>query len=178
MEKRRTTASYVDKKDAKVIREPRTILVELELDKMHDKYGRVTPEQLLKDAQNKNHTLHQFFEWDDTEAAKKYRLHQAASMIMATKYIYVLKENSRRVPKLVTATPSPIVPVRKFIRAKDGGYRRRDLALVDAEERELFIETKKSKLVGWCREVIDIEELTPLRESIEELLKAQAEKVA
>jgi len=39
--------------------------------------GEVTAEAILNDAKSPKSPLHDFFEWDDSEAAKKFRIHQA-----------------------------------------------------------------------------------------------------
>lgn len=41
------------------------------------KNGMITPMDLVKDAKRKNSPLHKCFEWDDTAAAKAYRITQA-----------------------------------------------------------------------------------------------------
>jgi hypothetical protein len=40
-----------------------------------------TPEQIVAKAQNKRTALHQCFDWDDDEAAKKWRLQQARQVV-------------------------------------------------------------------------------------------------
>ena len=40
----------------------------------------VTPEQILEKARNKNTELYKCFEWDDSKAAEKWRLHQARNI--------------------------------------------------------------------------------------------------
>ena len=39
--------------------------------------GNLTPNRIVDRAKNNKSILHQYFEWDDTEAAEKYRLQQA-----------------------------------------------------------------------------------------------------
>lgn len=41
----------------------------------------VTPEQVVTKAKESDSELHKCFEWDDTAAAEKYRLHQARNVI-------------------------------------------------------------------------------------------------
>lgn len=47
--------------------------------------GRLTPESVVADAKFNNSPLHHLFEWSDTEAARKYRLHQARQLIASVK---------------------------------------------------------------------------------------------
>lgn len=43
--------------------------------------GSISPELVLQAARNKNSVLHDRFEWDDSEAAEKYRMIQARYML-------------------------------------------------------------------------------------------------
>lgn len=43
--------------------------------------GKVTPESVVEDARSETSPLHRYFEWNDTKAAKKYRLSQARLII-------------------------------------------------------------------------------------------------
>ena len=45
------------------------------------KNGIITPTDLVKDAKRKSSPLHKCFEWDDTAAAKAYRVSQAAHLL-------------------------------------------------------------------------------------------------
>ena len=51
------------------------------LTSIYEKEKLITPELVLEDAKKKNSPLHSCFEWDDTEAANKYRLSQARDLI-------------------------------------------------------------------------------------------------
>lgn len=45
------------------------------------KRGKLTPEIVVYEAEEKSHPLHGHFEWDDSEAAHRYRCDQAAELI-------------------------------------------------------------------------------------------------
>jgi hypothetical protein len=51
------------------------------LQELRDKYGSLTPEIVVKDAKSKQSVLHNAFEWDDSVAAKHWRLHTARHLI-------------------------------------------------------------------------------------------------
>jgi hypothetical protein len=55
-------------------------LVRGELSKLSDA-GRLTPENVVRTARNKNNPLHAQFEWNDSAAARKYRTYQARELI-------------------------------------------------------------------------------------------------
>jgi hypothetical protein len=58
--------------------------------------GRITPEALVQAAADENSPLHGYFEWNDTDAAAKYRLMQARTLIRSCSVI--VKIESRKVP--------------------------------------------------------------------------------
>lgn len=52
----------------------------------------LTPENIVDEAENKDSPLHDFFEWDNLEAGKKYRLYQARILVNEVKVIIENKE--------------------------------------------------------------------------------------
>jgi Arc/MetJ family transcription regulator len=61
--------------------------------------GSLTPAAVVGAAAHPTHPLHHRFEWDDTEAANKYRLEQARSLIRSVQII-VEKETARGVKQV------------------------------------------------------------------------------
>ena len=61
--------------------------------------GKITPEEVLEIARNKDSELHKCFEWDDGVAAEKYRLTQARGILLNLYYVPQKKDSE---------------PVRKF----------------------------------------------------------------
>lgn len=57
--------------------------------------GKITPEQLVEAARSEGSPLHRYFEWDDKEAADKYRLMQARTLIRSCKFNVTV--NNRKV---------------------------------------------------------------------------------
>lgn len=47
--------------------------------------GRLLPSNVVEEARDENSPLHEFFEWEDTIAAEKYRLSQARTLIRSVK---------------------------------------------------------------------------------------------
>jgi hypothetical protein len=45
------------------------------------KRGTLTPEVVVEEAADPEHPLHHRFTWDDTEAARKWRLHEAGNLL-------------------------------------------------------------------------------------------------
>lgn len=61
---------------------------ENEIQKIYDLHGEVTPTLVLKKAKLKKNPLHDYFEWDDSEAAREYRLIQSRKLIRQVKVIH------------------------------------------------------------------------------------------
>ena len=43
--------------------------------------GKIKPSAVVSDAKDKSSVLHNYFTWDNTEAAEKYRIQQARELI-------------------------------------------------------------------------------------------------
>jgi hypothetical protein len=144
-------------------RERKSVVVDRELERIYKKHKVVTVEAVLAEAQKSTHPLHAYFEWDDQAAAQKYRIVQCYSLIMGSKFVVSLVENGETTPRQVKGTAS----VRRLVSAFRGeGFKLRMDALKDTESRSAIIESKRSQLRSWCDSVIDISELSPLRETI------------
>lgn len=168
------SATYIEKEEANLDRK-KSEVVEQELKKLYDKHKELTPEMVVAAAAAKSSPLHKFFEWNDSEAAKKYRLQQARQLILATKFVVVLEEERHKPPKVSKVAKTTERLVRKFLptskRGGDGFALRGDV-LSDEEMRKAIIDKKKAVLRSWCESVVDIEEFTLLREHIEKALES------
>ena len=159
---------YMAKVEAQVVRKRKTTVVETTLAELVKQNGNVTPQMIVTEAEQPNHPLHEYFEWDDSEAARKFRLSQALAMILATKYVCFLKEN-HRAKKTAGAIDSSknAAQVRRLLPSFTGeGFRDRSDVLRDKGARRAVVEKKLSVLRSWCQSVIDIDELSNIREGV------------
>ncbi len=51
------------------------------IEKLRDNEGHVTTQEVLDSARSKKSPINKYFNWNDTEAAEQYRLHQARELI-------------------------------------------------------------------------------------------------
>lgn len=58
------------------------------LQAIYDQRGALTPALVVETAADANHPLHNRFQWDDAEAAAKWRLEQARQLIRSVKIVY------------------------------------------------------------------------------------------
>lgn len=70
-----------ERADGAPISDEDAIKIGREIDKIAAKNGAATPEDLLKSASKKSSPIHDLFDWDDTEAAHKWRIDQARHFI-------------------------------------------------------------------------------------------------
>ena len=57
-------------------------IVSDELIALHKKHKTLSPSIIVQSAKRKKSPLHKLFDWDDTEASQKWRLHQARILIV------------------------------------------------------------------------------------------------
>ena len=150
---------YVDRSEFET--EKKREVIDQELNGMLDKHGNLSAELVLEQATSKKHPLHEYFDWDDSSAAHKYRLAQATAMILASKMVVVLDKKRSELPHLVRAY---VVP------HHGKGYQGRVETLDEDETRAALVRRRMNNLRSWCKETVDIQELTPVREAILNLL--------
>jgi len=68
-----------------------------ELSIIHDKNNGILPNQVVQVAKSPKSELHKCFDWDNTKASDKWRLHQARQVIKA---IRIIKEDVSESPRI------------------------------------------------------------------------------
>ena len=125
--------------------------------------GRLTPAQVVAAAAESGSPLHDHFEWDDSEAARKYRLGQAAYLIRA---IVLCPDGHER----------PHEPVRAFVRVDEAGpgggtsFAHICDAMRDNELREQVVERARCELVAWRHRYANLNDFAALFETIDALV--------
>lgn len=79
-----------------------------ELERIAKRDQEVVPITLIEESKPEGAPLHDAFEWDDTEAAERYREDQAKRLIRALKVVYVRND-----------TEEPLPPVRAYVSVLD-----------------------------------------------------------
>ena len=77
------------------MKEKKRIDITSELLKIQGKQGTLTAEGVLKEAKKKRHPLNSYFDWDDTTAGKRWRVHQANMLIAQAKVTVVDHEETK-----------------------------------------------------------------------------------
>lgn len=165
----RAKTQYATKAEAGIKQERKKTVVEAELKRIYAKHGRIDADILLTEATSATSPIHRYFEWDDSAAAHRYRLQQATAMIIASKFVVMLKEREKDgLPEAVAARP---VEVRNLVSVFRGeGFTMRNKALSQDDLREAIVAKKLQMLRHWCDEACDIPELRRIRRGILRLL--------
>jgi hypothetical protein len=143
-----------------------------ELTAIASRKGGLTPKTLLTVAQNPKSQLHQYFTWDDTEAARKFREFQAYELIRRVKVTI-------ETPDAKEITVRAFWPVKQIERdgtinaGRPGSY----LPLAEAMQNEgalaQIIAAAKSELRAFSvkyRQLNRVAELSGVFEAIEEAI--------
>lgn len=122
--------------------------------------GRVTPAQVLEQASDPTSTFHRHFEWDDGEAAHRFRLQQAAGLI--------------RKFKVVRDVGGRTIRADAFVRVPDSneGY----MPLQQALTTELLVQRRRLELIArmetLAEQLRDWDEFAGIAAAISEALAA------
>lgn len=115
-----------------------------------------TPEQILEKARDSKTELHKCFEWNDSIAAEKYRLHQARMVVCNLVY----KE-----PKEQPQPPQRI----RVMNITSNGYKQTKLILRNLDEYNELLSRAKAELQSFERKYNNISELEEVLTAIRNL---------
>ena len=146
----------------------------------------LTPELVLADASAKRSPLHAYFEWDDTEAAQKYRLAQAGHLIRSVVVTFEeVEPPSERQVSLqgVAAAPlSPARPVRAFLPIRDeegqSSYVPTQEAMADGDMRRQVLERAHAEMAAVGRKYRELQELSGVFQALDQVAEQLREPTA
>ena len=115
-----------------------------------------TPAQILDKARDSKSELHKCFDWNDSEAAEKWRLHQARNVVCSLVY----KEESKE------AAP----PVRLFFKTdSESGYKPTSLILQNKDEYQKLLSRALAELNSFKTKYKTLSELDGVFDAIDQL---------
>jgi len=103
-----------------------------------EKHGSVTAEIVLNEAKKKTSPLHRHFDWDDTKAAMRFRLIQAAELIRKIKVEYIVSE-------------SQTVRVRAFHNVHEDESEEQSKGVFVGLDEALTVESYRDQLLANCK---------------------------
>lgn len=147
----------------------KTDLIKQELEALAEaNNGLLRPETVVEFASNPDTALHSRFEWDDTEAAKRYRIWQARQIIKVT--VDVLPNENETVYQVFVSL--------KDDRRNGGGYRALVDVMSDDQMRRQLLTQAANDFKLWQKKYQQLKELAPVFDQMAEVIeKAQIEAV-
>jgi hypothetical protein len=138
--------------------ETRNEEIRKELETIASRKAGLNPSTLLAVAKNPKSTLYQYFTWDDTEAARKYREFQAYELIRRVK-VTIETHDSKEI------TIRAFWPVKQVEKdgtidyGKRGNYLRIDDAFDDKEALKQIMENAKGELDSFSTKYSQLENI-------------------
>lgn len=79
-----------------------------EIDRLLAKYGQsLKAEQVLEEARSKKSPIHNAFDWNDTTAARAYRLEQARRLLRSVRVVIITPKGSEITTRVTVTTEDP-----------------------------------------------------------------------
>lgn len=130
--------------------------------------GLLFPEKVVEFAKDSTTALHSRFEWDDTEAAAKYRIWQARQLIKVT--VNILPNESE--------TEYQVFVSLKSDRYNGGGYRALVDVMSDEQMRGQLLTQAYNDFKVWQKKYQQLKELAPVFDKMAEVMTEVTEPIA
>ncbi len=150
-----------------------------EVRRIYESEGVITTDALVAESADQDAPLHRYFQWDNTEAARMWRLEQAQALIRNLVVVYRKADGepaapTRYVVKLLpSATDDPGDEVRAAQTAPHA-YLPIRTVMSDAELRERYVAQAFKELCVWRDRYADIEAFARLFKTIDKLREERA----
>lgn len=145
------------------IRERSTEGAKQALADISEKHGHISPDIVVKEAARKDNPLHGYFVWDDTIAAKKFRLDQARFLIRTVKLDIVRRDEKKREISFETSrafvSPPSIRGGQSYLKLSD--------AMGDETLRSEILERAKKELKAIKDRYRQLDELARVWDAVE-----------
>jgi len=130
----------------------------------------LTAEAIIEQAKKKNNPLHDFFDWDDTKAAHKWRLQQARVLINEVKVVVENKEYYafENVSIEIEADSEEGTTKKEYFTRSE--------ILNDKEKRAQIVNRAYNYLLYWKEQYQTYTEFEPIVKSIEKVKKSNGRK--
>lgn len=134
------------------------VLAELKQIQADEPDGLLKPADVVNFARNPDTELHKHFEWDDSEAAARFRIEQARGLIQRV---------------WVTVLPNEAVAHRAFVSllpdrtSAGGGYRDIESVMTDPIKTRSYLETALAEFRALQRKYHSVEALAPVYSALD-----------
>lgn len=129
--------------------------------RIEDRDGVVTAETFLEESRPEDSPTHKCFDWNDTEAAERWRLFQAGQVIRDVIVTIVDSNNETiKTPMFVNTNTRAI---------QKGRYVSTEVALIDTVMRETVLDNAKAELKSFKNKYAKLKELSGVFAEIDKL---------
>lgn len=133
-------------------------VVKAELDRIHERTGTLTPQAVLDEARKKSSPLHAHFTWDNSAAAQKFRLLEAAMLIRTVRVRVSYEEETHRAPAF-------LLPVRG-----ESNYRKTEDVMSNTELSSAMLDLARAELAAFKKRFGTLQALQSLLSAIDKTL--------
>jgi hypothetical protein len=119
--------------------------------------GELTPPRVVESAKKKSSPIHDCFEWDNSEAAQRYREEQARYLIRSVVVVYSETEPTKEVRAFVNVMNEESAP----------SYRPIGVVMEDRALRAQVLERARMELAGWRRRYSELQEYAEVFSAID-----------
>lgn len=141
-----------------------------ELRRIENERGKLLPKDVVEAARPATSPLHAHFEWDDSEAAAKYRIDQARALIRVCVEYVGSGDNKRKIQAFVSLSTD---------RNTGGGYRSTQTVLLMDSMRQQLIADALNEMDRFRAKFSSVSELADVirvMDTVEQVIKAPARK--
>ena len=133
------------------------------LAKIEKKEGILTPAKVVEKARSEKSIIHNYFEWEDSIAGEKYRIHQARQLMNHIEVEII--DNGDTENKTIKMFHN----IQIIEESKDRGYLSLSSIINSNDYRDQIIDRALAELVGWKKRHQQYSELKPVFVAIEEV---------
>ena len=137
----------------------------MELKRIQDKYGEVTPSNLLEESRAETAIMHNCYEWDDGKAAEKWRLQQSRQIMSCLTIVYEQIDTDQETVKSIE--------VRAFQNTseeREGRFLHVQDVMDAPGYREIVLRKAFGELATFRRKYADLSELSKIISEIDDAL--------
>lgn len=131
-----------------------------ELEKIEKKFGLVTPKIVVQEAKNRKSPLHDYFDWDTKNAAEKYWLVQARTLINHIEITVTMNGEEQEVRAYLNVTSTETNGNTEQV------YVTVEKALTDEEYKKQVLETAIREIEYWKYKYSQYKELSEIFDAI------------
>ena len=138
-----------------------------ELDHLIEIHGqKLQAEKVVEAAESPMNPLHRVFEWDDSEAARQYRVVQAQHLLRSVQVTITTPEKKEVTMRLTVTRERPAQPGKHF-------YSTTEYALADPELRAEVLKQALREMSAFRRKYAELAELIPIFTIIDRMTRTK-----